>query len=238
MVVGAANAVLGLALAQARRWRDDGLLLTVAVNLSVTNLLDADLPAEVGRLLVAHDLPADTLTLEITESVLMADSARANLVVQQLHALGVGLSIDDYGTGYCSLAYLHDLPVDELKLDKIFVERLPRNPRSAAIVRSTIDLAHSLGLKVVAEGVEDAVTVELLQRLGCDISQGYLHSRPLPGNAFASWLAAREQSGPAEQLVAQRGHLEGEAVGGVGGVVSRQRRDPLEPIGQRADRQM
>jgi len=184
-------AVLEFALAQTRQWRAVGHDLTVAVNLSVTNLLDVDLPLDVGRLLNRHDLPASALTLEITESVLMADSVRAKTVVTALHKLGIGLSIDDYGTGYSSLAYLHDLEVDELKLDKVFISRLATDPRSAAIVRSTVELAHSLGLRIVAEGVEDAATLSTLTRYGCDITQGYHHSRPLPADQLTQWLTNR-----------------------------------------------
>ena len=181
--------VLDLALTQAARWRAAGTPLTVAVNLSVSNLLDVDLPSDVSRLLAVHDLPPSSLMLEITESVLMADSVRARLVVDDLHALGVGLSIDDYGTGFSSLAYLQELAVDELKLDRVFVSRLADDPRSAAIVRSTVELAHSLGLRLVAEGVEDTVTLETLRSFGCDLSQGFHHSRPLPAGDLDRWLA-------------------------------------------------
>jgi diguanylate cyclase (GGDEF)-like protein len=187
------EAVLEIALGQARRWRDDGLGLTVAVNLSVTNLLDADLPAEIGRLLAVHDLPAPTLTLEITESVLMADPVRARSVIGTLRGLGVGLSIDDYGTGYSSLAYLQDLTVDELKLDRAFTMRMTTDPRSAVIVRSTVQLAHNLGLRLVAEGVEDDETLEALERAGCDATQGYLHARPLPAPELEHWLSQRRR---------------------------------------------
>ncbi len=180
--------VLDLALAQARRWRDAGTPLTVAVNLSLTDLLDVDLPGDVRRLLNSHRLPADALTLEITENVLMSDPARAKSVIDALHDIGVGLSIDDYGTGYSSLAYLQDLAVDELKIDQVFIGRLVADARSEAIVRSTVDLGHTLGLRMVAEGVEDTATLDALRRYGCDISQGYLHSRPLPAEQLTAWL--------------------------------------------------
>ncbi|BAH54083.1 bifunctional diguanylate cyclase/phosphodiesterase [Rhodococcus opacus] len=174
--------VLELALGQARNWLDRGISLTVAVNLSVTNLLDADLVAEIDRLLQDFRLPADALILEITESVLMTDYMRARRVVEALQALGIGLSIDDYGTGWSSLAYLQDLAVDELKLDRVFVARLASDPRSVAIVRSTVELAHSLGASLVAEGVEDEATLRALRRYGCDITQGHYHGRPLPAD--------------------------------------------------------
>ncbi len=181
-------AVLDQTLRRLRAWRAQGRDLTVAVNLSVTNLLDTDLPGDVDRLLRTHDVPAAALVLEITESVLMADSRRAGSVVAALRGLGVGLSIDDYGTGYSSLSYLQDLPVDELKLDRTFVARCTADPRSAAIVRSTVDLAHSLGLRLVAEGVEDTATLERLRAYGCDVAQGFLHSRPLPADELERWL--------------------------------------------------
>jgi diguanylate cyclase (GGDEF)-like protein len=180
--------VLEIALRQVSEWRSTGYRLSVAVNLSVTNLLDADLPSDVSRLLSKHELPAEALILEITETVLMADSSRAKAVVEALHALGVGLSDDDYGTGYSSLAYLQDLAIDELKLDRSFVRRLSEDPRSAAIVRSTVDLAHSLGLRIVAEGVEDRETLLTLDNYGCDVIQGYFFSRPLPTAELTRWL--------------------------------------------------
>ncbi|RZK96265.1 MAG: bifunctional diguanylate cyclase/phosphodiesterase [Rhodococcus sp. (in: high G+C Gram-positive bacteria)] len=184
--------VLELALGQARSWLDCGISLTVAVNLSVTSLLDVDLVADIDRLLNDFRLPADALILEITESVLMTDYVRARRVVEALQALGIGLSIDDYGTGWSSLAYLQDLAVDELKLDRIFVARLASDPRSVAIVRSTVELAHSLGASLVAEGVEDEDTLRALRRYGCDITQGHYHGRPVP----ADQLDLRSVGGP------------------------------------------
>ena len=180
--------VLDASLTQVRRWHDSGIEVQVGVNMSATNLLDADLPDLVGRSLVSHDLPATALQIEITESVLMADSTRSREILNQLRAIGVGVAIDDYGTGYSSLAYLQDLAVDELKLDRVFVARMTHDPRAAAIVRSTIELAHSLGLRLVAEGVEDDETLAVLVRSGCDISQGYHHSRPLPADRLTTWL--------------------------------------------------
>jgi EAL domain-containing protein (putative c-di-GMP-specific phosphodiesterase class I) len=182
-------AVLDIALADVRRWRELGHTVAVAVNLSVTNLLDASLPSDVDRLLTQHQLPPTALILEITETVLMTDATGAKAVVEALHALGVGLSVDDYGTGYSSLAYLQDLAIDELKLDRSFIKRLSEDARSAAIVRSTVDLAHSLGLRIVAEGVEDEPTVELLRSYGCDVIQGYFFSRPLPARDLTEWLS-------------------------------------------------
>jgi diguanylate cyclase (GGDEF)-like protein len=197
-------AVLHIALRDASRWRRAGHDVTVAVNLSVTNLLDAELASDVAALLYEHQLPSSALILEITETVLMTDSSRAKAVVEALHALGVGLSVDDYGTGYSSLAYLQDLAIDELKLDRSFIMRLGDDPRSAAIVRSTVDLAHSLGLRIVAEGVEDAGTVEVLHRYGCDIIQGYFYSRPISAADLSTWLTNGPAAEPSRRLYSRR----------------------------------
>jgi diguanylate cyclase (GGDEF)-like protein len=180
--------VLEVALAQLRAWLDDGLHLTVAVNLSTSNLLDADLPDWIARLLAHHGLPAGSVELEITESTLMADPDRAREVLQRLRALGISISIDDYGTGYSSLAYLQRLDVAELKIDRCFIKDMGSSPRTAAIVRSTIDLAHALGLTIVAEGVETTEAATQLADYGCDLAQGYRYSPPLPANELRAWL--------------------------------------------------
>jgi diguanylate cyclase (GGDEF)-like protein len=193
-------AVLDIALRDASCWRSAGHDVSVAVNLSVTNLLDVELASDVAALLYEYQLPASALILEITETVLMTDSTRAKTVVDALHALGVGLSVDDYGTGYSSLAYLQDLAIDELKLDRSFIMRLAEDPRTAAIVRSTVDLAHSLGLRIVAEGVEDPGTVEVLHRYGCDIIQGFFYSRPMPVAQLTIWLANGPAAEPYQRL--------------------------------------
>jgi diguanylate cyclase (GGDEF)-like protein len=186
-----ATRVLDIALAQIRSWRDQGITLTIAVNLSTTNLLDTDLVDTIDRLLQTHRLPADALIVEITESTLTTDSQRSRNTVGSLRGLGIRLSLDDYGTGWSSLARLHDLSVDELKLDKVFVARLARDPRSIAIVRSTVALAHSLGADLVAEGVEDEATLHALRRYGCTITQGHVHSPPLPADELQAWLVNR-----------------------------------------------
>ena len=183
--------VLDMALAQIRSWRDHDITLTVAVNLSTTNLLDLGLVETIARLLREHDLPAQALILEITESTLTTDSQRARNTVAALRRLGTPISLDDYGTGWSSLARLQDLSVDELKLDKVFVARLARDPRSIAIVRSTVALAHSLGADLVAEGVEDDATLRALRQYGCSITQGHVHTEPLPPVEFERWLMAR-----------------------------------------------
>jgi EAL domain-containing protein (putative c-di-GMP-specific phosphodiesterase class I) len=183
--------VLDRALAQCRAWRDSGLELKVSVNLSARNLLDPTLPDDVTKLLTKWGLPAQLLALEITESTIMIDPKRAMEVLGRLNSMGIALSIDDFGTGYSSLVYLKELPVHELKIDRTFVARMAQNRGDAFIVRSTIDLAHNLRLKVVAEGVEDENTMAELTRLGCNIAQGFHVSRPLPPEAFDSWLAER-----------------------------------------------
>jgi EAL domain-containing protein (putative c-di-GMP-specific phosphodiesterase class I) len=182
--------VLDMALGQIRSWRDQGITLTVAVNLSTTNLLDLGLVETIAGLLRRHDLPPQSLILEITESTLTTDSQRARNTMSALRRLGTRLSLDDYGTGWSSLARLQDLSVDELKLDRVFVARLALDPRSIAIVRSTVALAHSLGADLVAEGVEDNVTLRALRQYGCNITQGNVHSPPLPPEDFQRWLAA------------------------------------------------
>jgi EAL domain-containing protein (putative c-di-GMP-specific phosphodiesterase class I) len=152
----------------------------VSVNLSVSNLLDSSLPQRVARLLQVSGLPASALVLEVTETVLMTDSEASLAVLTALADLGITVSIDDFGTGYASLSYLRELPVSELKLDRSFTADLLTDARTEAIVSGTIDLAHRLGLRVVAEGVEQMATLRRLEALGCDESQGYLHSRPVP----------------------------------------------------------
>jgi diguanylate cyclase len=181
--------VLAQAVAQAAAWRRGGLMLRMSVNLSASNLLDIGLPRRVDALLTAHGLPPEGLVLEVTESVLLTDPDRSLAVIGALADLGVTVSIDDFGTGYSSLAYLRDLPVAELKLDRSFTVDLLTDGRTEAIVASTIELAHRLGLRVIAEGVEDEATLRHLRSLGCDTSQGYLHARPLPADELGQWLA-------------------------------------------------
>ena len=170
------------------------------MNLSASSLLDQVLPAQVSTLLEATGVPARALTLELTENTLMADPEQCRQTLVRLKELGVWLSIDDYGTGYSSLSYLRDLPVDELKLDRVFLCD-GQDDRGAAIVRSTIDLAHALALRLVAEGVEDEESLALLRRLGCDTAQGYHLSRPLAAPVATSWLLAQTASARTEQAV-------------------------------------
>ena len=189
--------VLEEALTQCGVWRKAGLNLDMAVNLSVRSLLDTDLPDEIARLLAATGVPPACLTLELTESSMMADPIRTADVLGRLHRLGTQLSIDDYGTGYSSLSYLRRLPVDEMKIDKSFVTGLSSEGNDDVIVRSTVDLGHNLGLRVVAEGVEDAATWTRLTDLGCDSAQGYWLSRPLPAADVGPFIARQVADGPA-----------------------------------------
>jgi EAL domain-containing protein (putative c-di-GMP-specific phosphodiesterase class I) len=183
--------VLEAAVGQLACWRDDSdAPPRVAVNLSMVDLLDLALPDEVERLLTEADVEPDRLELEITESVIMADPVRVGAVLERLRQVGVALAIDDFGTGYSSLSYLKDLPVDVLKIDRSFVRAMAAEDRDRAVVHSAIELAHSLGLGVVAEGVEDEATYETLRRIGCDVVQGYHVSRPVPAEEISAVNAA------------------------------------------------
>jgi diguanylate cyclase (GGDEF)-like protein len=166
-----------------------GIHLKISVNLSTRDLLDQDLPAKFRSILERHKLSADSFCLEITESAIMDDPVRAQQTLERLHAMGVDLSIDDFGTGYSSLAYLKRLPVNELKIDKSFVLNMENDVGDTKIVRSTIDLGHNMGLRVVAEGIESEAVWRLLAALGCDQGQGYFMSRAIPGDEMAAWIA-------------------------------------------------
>jgi diguanylate cyclase (GGDEF)-like protein len=183
--------VLDAALRQLRSWLDAGLDLGVAVNLSARNLLEADLPDQIANLLLTRRVPAERLILEITESTIMADPARALGVLSRLSEMGIRLSIDDFGVGYSSLSYLKRLPVDEIKIDRSFVAHMDDDEDDAFIVRSTIDLGRNLGLNVVAEGVETEAVWDELGELGCDYAQGWFLGRPMPAAELASWLSAQ-----------------------------------------------
>ncbi|HYZ36662.1 MAG TPA: bifunctional diguanylate cyclase/phosphodiesterase [Pseudonocardiaceae bacterium] len=183
--------VLDRSLAQCRSWLDRDLALSVSVNLSVRNLADAEFPRRVTDALARHQVPAELLGFELTESAVMTDPERALPVLRGLHALGVRIAVDDFGTGYSSLAYLRRLPVDEVKIDKSFVLGLASDLGDLAVVRAIVELGHSLGLTVVAEGVEQDATRDQLVEMGCDVAQGFLISRPLASNRFDAWLAAR-----------------------------------------------
>jgi len=186
--------VLDAAIRQLAQWRTQGLGIAVSANLSTLDLLDPELPRRVKALLEFHGVPADRLCLEITESALMDEPALALAHLNALAALGVKLSIDDYGVGQASLAYLKSLPVNELKLDRSFVTAITDSPRNAAIVQSTIMLSHALGLSVVAEGVETEEELAWLRAHGCDVGQGYRISRPMMAADLPGWVAAQAGS--------------------------------------------
>jgi diguanylate cyclase (GGDEF)-like protein len=180
--------VMAHAIAQCAAWRRDGLAMNVSVNISARDLSDPELPDRFGAMLQKHGCASSWITLELTESAILDDPDNALENLQRLHDLGCRLAIDDYGTGYSSLAYLRRLPVHELKIDKSFIVGMAHNSDDAVIVRSTIDLAHNLGLTVVAEGVEDDATLDRLRALGCDRVQGYLMARPLAVADVAPWM--------------------------------------------------
>jgi len=193
------GAVLEQALDQAADWYRRGCDLAVAVNLSASSLVDQALPARVAAMLQERGLAARALELEITEDFLMADRTRAQLILAGLRERGIRVAVDDYGTGYSSLAYLKELPVDDLKLDKSFLRGVTEDERAFAIVRSTIMLAHSLGLRLVAEGVEDAETSAKLAAAGCDVEQGWHYAKALPAEELETWLErwlAKAQAAP------------------------------------------
>jgi diguanylate cyclase (GGDEF)-like protein len=181
--------VLGTALRQYAEWHAAGLSIPIALNLSAHDLHDPTLPDLVTELLRSYAVPPEHLRVEITESSLMADPTRARDVLARLRAVGVQIAIDDFGTGYSSLAYLKDLAVDELKIDGSFVDAMSADAGARAIVRAVIDLSDDLGLRVVAEGVEDQATWEALAALGCDVAQGYYFAPPLGAADVAGWAA-------------------------------------------------
>jgi diguanylate cyclase len=184
--------VLEKAVRQCREWRAAGLELAVSVNVSARNLLDADFPEQVERLLSEAGLPPALLELEITETTVLSDGPRTKSALDRLSALGIRISVDDFGTGYSSLAYLRRLPISEIKIDRSFVMNMDGCEDDAVIVRSTIDLGRNLGLSVVAEGVESEGVWTELRRLGCTSAQGYYLTRPVPADELRAWLAARE----------------------------------------------
>ncbi|BCL76643.1 hypothetical protein JHS3_23790 [Jeongeupia sp. HS-3] len=184
--------VIDAALRQLADWQRQGIQLRCAVNLSARNLLDASLLDTIETALLRHGVAAGSLEFEVTESALMEDPHTALACLARIHALGARLAIDDYGTGYSSLAYLKCLPVQTLKIDRAFVSQIAASPSDAIIVSSTITLAHHFGLTVVAEGVEHAEARGALATMGCDVIQGYLLARPMPAAQLPLWLAARE----------------------------------------------
>jgi diguanylate cyclase (GGDEF)-like protein len=181
--------VIHKALAAVRQWRAQGIDISVSINLTARQVANLDLPNQIQEALAAHSLPGEALVVEMTESSLMSDTVRTRTVLSQLRAAGVGLSIDDFGTGYSSFTHLRDLPVSEIKIDKSFVTAAPTSTANTAIVKSTIELAHNLGLDVVAEGVESELCLDILTDMGCDLVQGYLLARPMPASDLLAWSA-------------------------------------------------
>jgi EAL domain-containing protein (putative c-di-GMP-specific phosphodiesterase class I)/GGDEF domain-containing protein len=175
---------LRAAMADLQRWAPEGVALRVAVNVSALDLATSDFVQTVGAILQKSKVPASQLTLEVTESALIRSPEEAIATLKALREKGIRLAVDDYGTGQSTLSYLKHLPVHELKIDKSFVTTLASNESDAILVRSTINLAHELGLQVVAEGVEDGETMETLRQLGCDYAQGYFISKPIASGDF------------------------------------------------------
>lgn len=174
--------ILESAASQCQQWRLMGFELTVSVNLSAMNLHDGTLPELIQNVLIDTGLPASALTLEVTEGAVMTNAKRACEILDQVRALGVSFSVDDYGAGYSSLSYLNKLPISELKLDRAFITHVSNNEKDAVIVRATLELAHNLNLIMVAEGVEDAAALDFLYSINCDQVQGYFLCRPLPAH--------------------------------------------------------
>ena len=195
--------LIELALRDCAAWRANGVTAGVDVNLSESNVLDPQLPSEVDRLLAKWDLPSKALGFELTEKAIQADPEKAAIVLRDLSDRGVRLALDDFGTGYSSLAVLRDLPIREIKIDRAFINGLTSSPADETIVRSTIGLAHDLGLSVAAEGVEDEDTLRHLAELGCDEAQGYYFAKPLDVAHLMAWFQQPVIDGNAEEPVAE-----------------------------------
>ncbi|MCG8638028.1 MAG: EAL domain-containing protein [Desulfobacterales bacterium] len=179
---------LRTAIGQCMKWQDLGYPVKVSVNISARDLLTFDLIGKIKSLLNEANMDPDLLILEITESAVMQDPEKALQMLRTLNGIGIRLSMDDFGTGYSSMSYLKRLPIQEIKVDKSFVMELAKNHEDAVIVKSTVEMGHNLGLTVIAEGVEDEASLDMLTRLGCDLGQGYYFSRPLPEKEFEDWL--------------------------------------------------
>jgi EAL domain-containing protein (putative c-di-GMP-specific phosphodiesterase class I) len=176
--------MLDQALRQQASWAARGYEIGMSINISAACLRDEGLPDKVAACIAAHEVDPAVVTLEITEDCFIADPVQALAILQRLRDIGVELSIDDFGTGFSSLTYLRRLPVTELKLDRTFLTGAAGDERAVAVIRSTVDLAHSLGLRIVAEGIETLETLALVDGLGCDAAQGYLMGRPVSSEDF------------------------------------------------------
>jgi EAL domain-containing protein (putative c-di-GMP-specific phosphodiesterase class I) len=183
--------LLDTALKQCNAWRMKGMDVSVAVNLSMQNMLDLRLPNDLARLLTSWRLPPGSLELEITESTIMGDHRRATTILTRLNNMGVKLTIDDFGTGYSSLAYLHRFPVDVLKIDKVFIDRFTHGGSDAALGRGIVGLANSLGLQCVAEGIEHAQQAAQLRAAGCGFGQGFYFAKPLGADEAVAVVEAQ-----------------------------------------------
>jgi diguanylate cyclase len=185
------HAVLEIAVDRLHHWQQSGIDITMAVNLSGSSLHDIRFPSDVSQILSDQRVSAESLVLEITEDTLVADPQRVRRIVTELRSLGIAIALDDYGTGYSALGHLRTLALDELKLDRSFVTNIDHNDRDAAIVRSTVELSHSLGMRVVAEGVETSEVYAALGRIGCDQAQGYLIGKPVTAHELEEWIVDR-----------------------------------------------
>jgi EAL domain-containing protein (putative c-di-GMP-specific phosphodiesterase class I) len=190
IIVALTDAVLDQALHQHRTWRDAGTELPVAVNIAAGGLYDDQFPDRVAAALERHDVPGAMLTLEITETSIISDPGEVQAILVRLRDLGVKLSIDDFGTGYSSMAYLQAMPLTELKIDRRFIQSIHESAGDEAIVQAILELARALNLKVVAEGVENAAALAVLETMGCPFAQGFHLSRPLPANDVLTWVHA------------------------------------------------
>ncbi len=180
--------VLRASLEQCEEWHRAGLTLSMSINISAINVQDPEFPDQVAKLLANYTVPRAQLELEITETAMMTEPVRAVECIRKLSALGLQIAIDDFGTGYSSMAYLKELLVAKIKIDKSFVTDMVVNHNDAVIVRSTVELGHNLGLTVIAEGVETQAAWDALKKLGCDSAQGYYMARPLTPEKFMVWL--------------------------------------------------
>ena len=196
--------VLGQAVAQCADWRNRGIPMNISVNISACDLVDVDLPAHLAQLFEKEGCAAQWITLEVTENAIVGEPGHALKNLERLHELGCKLALDDYGTGYSTLAYLRRLPLDELKIDKSFTMGMTTDASDALIVRSTIELAHKLGLAVVAGGVENEATLNELRALGCDAVQGFLVSRPLAADDVPPWVRESPWTRPAREKTSLR----------------------------------
>lgn len=205
--------VLELALGQLSNWQEQGIDLSLSVNLSIRDLEDTDFPGTVSGLLEKFGVNPSRLTLEITETALMTSAGAVLETLAALREVGVAIALDDFGVGQSSLSYLANLPADILKLDRTLAQKLDSNPRAAVVVRAAIEAAHALGQKVIAEGIENLEVLDALRRVSCDCAQGYLLSRLLPEPEFRSWLMdhrfqiARRQHMLSPGVLKKREHL-------------------------------